>query len=172
MNFHSPKLFMSALFLALGFAGSACALFAPEITENSVKVNTQAAFSECLKMCYDSDTRTRNSYSSCLDGCGRATADYPLKGEIYPDFERCEDGIAEVRTEGYQEHSPSLCADVPDPRKRQGCEEGVATFYRVIAAYSACLPLNENSGNLLAPPSQTNGNAAQPGDVHVQDLSD
>ena len=169
--FAKPALCLLLFTLCLG--SSACALFDFWVTEDSVKLNTQAAFSECLKMCYDNGTHTRNSYSSCLDGCGRAARDYPLADDIFSDYARCEDEIRTVRGEGARTHSPNLCSDVADTRKRQGCDEGVSTFYQVIAAYSACLPVHEQSGNPLAPPNREDPASATGGSgLQGQDLAE
>ena len=159
--------------LVLGcFLGSAlisgCALFGLGAPEGNIKVNTQTAFSDCLKRCYDSNTKTRNSYSSCLDGCGRAAAGYPLKDELYSTPQICEEQIAVTRNEGISK-SPGLCANAGDNRRVKGCEEGAATFYRIISGYNACEPVHPDEHAILEAPGQ---GSPEDGHVLTQDLSE
>jgi len=159
-------LVLGSLFFSLLTSG--CTFFGSG--PDDVKVNTLPAFSECLKVCYDSNTRARNSYTSCLDGCGRAAADYPLGGDIYSSLDRCEDEISELRAEGMPGSSRSLCTGLAgDYARLKGCEEGVANFYRVVAGHSACEPVNTGEGNILASPGQ---GLPEDGHVRAQDLSE
>ena len=147
---------------------SGCALFDFGKPEGNIKVSTQTAFSDCLKMCYDSDTKTRNSYTSCLDGCGRAAATYPLKNELYSTPQICEEEVGATRKEGASK-APGLCANAGDYRRVKGCEEGVTTFYRVLTSYSACEPVHPEEHAILEAPGQ---GSPEDGHVLTQDLSE
>lgn len=168
MQTKSLSYFLVVSVLGFTFLNGGCALFDMWRTPDNIKLDTQDPFSECLKICYDSGTQTRNSYSSCLDGCGRASKYYPLRDALFPDFETCQSEVTELKANTASNSGQDLCKEIPNQRKRQGCIEGVRAFHAALTADNVCLPLHETENNLLAPPQPDNG--ADDG-VHVEDLN-
>lgn len=139
-------------------------------TEKSAKINTQYAFSQCLKICYDNNSNFGNSYTSCLDGCGRAASTYPLAGDVYRSFEACEDEVNDIRTEPIPSESQGICDDLSqDYYRLKGCEQGVTIFYSAIAPHNSCEAIYDNANNILATPDSSRNNSSS---IQTQDLSE
>lgn len=147
---------------------TSCALLDFWTAEKTIQLDTQVAFSQCLKKCYDNDTKIRNSYSSCLDGCGRAASTYSPAEHLFSSFELCENEINDIRTSDIPSESQGLCSDLSsDYKSLKGCEEGVATFYEVIYPYNVCVPIHDSGTNVLAFPDagHNNNNVLQTHDL-------
>ncbi|MBQ4132657.1 MAG: hypothetical protein IJD04_02855 [Desulfovibrionaceae bacterium] len=167
-NFYPKVFLMLMLAFALPCLGG-CALL-ELLSEKNTRLDTGDAFSECLKLCYD--TQPRNAYSACLDGCGRAANHYPLRNELFSEFEKCADELDEQKQSSSPRWGAALCKDISPLSRQQGCREGVRIFNSALTADNACLPLDNRENKLLAPPSSTDEKNASGGGIHTEDLND